>query len=110
MHETLSISRHAEASDLRSQAAIVFRALGVTKSEERFSSNYPPDEHYFLGFGVNASITVCDADNTSESFPYWLTIEAPVSWGEPVDTLPTDFGTVASLLQNAGLQSKPGLD
>jgi len=111
MHRTLSVSRHARAVDLRSQAAVVISALGVTKFEERFSSNYPPDGHYFLGFGVNASIKVCDADDKDPSdHPYWVAIDEPVPWGDAVDTLPTDSTTVASLLQKAGMQSKAGLD
>lgn len=89
---------------------MIFRALGITKFEERFSSNYPPDDHYFLGFGLNASISVWDADSSSDSYPYWLIIKAPMSWGEALDAVPTKLETVAALLQNVGLKPKPGLD
>ncbi|MDQ0586094.1 hypothetical protein [Variovorax paradoxus] len=89
---------------------LVFSALGIARFEERFSSNYPPDDHYFLGFGVNASIEVCDADEErATDFPYWVTIRGPVSWGNAVDTVSTDPTEVASMLQRAGMQSKLGL-
>jgi len=111
MHKTLSVARHAHSVDLKTQAEFVFSALGITKFEERFSSNYPPNEHYFLGFGVNASIKVCDSDAEDETdYPYWVVIGNPVPWGSSVDKLPTDSVTVASLLQQAGIQSKSGLD
>ena len=111
MRNTLSVVRHARAVDLKTQAILVFSALGITKFEERFSSNYPPDGHYFLGFGVNASLKVCDAhDESSAAYPYWVVIGEPVSWGDGVDTLPTESAAVESLLQTAGMQCQSGLE
>ena len=111
MHETLALSHHPQATDLQALAGIVFAALGVTGVEKRFSSNYPPDEHYFLGFGTNASVTVCDADDVDGSdYPYWLVIQGPVPWGDAVDELPVDPRVVADVLQKAGFQTKLSLD
>ena len=111
MHEILPVARHQEGVDLKTQAALVFSALGITRSEERFSANYPPDDHYFLGFGVNASVSVCDADEEGATdFPYWVTLSNPVPWGNAVDTLPTDLAVLASMLQRAGIESKSWVD
>lgn len=111
MHNLLSVARHAEGVDLKAQATLVFSALGISKFEERFSSNYPPDDHYFLGFGVNASVEVGDADvEGSTDFPFWVTIQAPVSWGNAVETVSTDPTEVVSMLRRAGIRSKPGMD
>jgi hypothetical protein len=111
MHNILCAARHVDDVDLKAQAVLVFSALGVARFEERFSSNYPPDDHYLLGFGVNASVEVCDVDEEGPTdFPYWVTLRSPVSWGEPVDTLPTDLTVIASLLQQAGIQSKSWVD
>lgn len=110
MHNILSLARHADSVDLKAQATLVFSALGITRFEERFSSNYPPNDHYFLGFGVNASVEVCDSDEEGTTeFPYWVTIRGPVSWGNPVETVSTDPTEVVSMLWRAGIPSKLGL-
>jgi hypothetical protein len=85
----------------------VFSALGVHSFEERFSSNYPPDDHYFLGFGANASIVLCDADDLDSSdYPFCLSIRPPVAWRAAVDAIPTEAESLASMLRVVGIQSK----
>ena len=106
MHHTLSVTRHEDGLSLRTQATLVFAAPGITQFEERFSSNYPPDDHYFLGFAVNASVMVCDADEgAAADFPYWVIIQSPVSWGNSVAAMSTDPTDVAATLRRAGMQS-----
>ena len=107
MSNTILVSRHAKGIDLEAQAEQIFAALGISKHEERFSENYPPDDHYFVGFGTNASVVVCDADDEDAStFPYWIMFLAPVPWGNAVDAVQTEPAVVTSLLHQAGILSK----
>jgi hypothetical protein len=62
---------------LEAIALDVFNALGITEHEERFSSNYPPDDHYFAGYAANAVIYVFDFEEVKPGFPYALSIEPP---------------------------------
>lgn len=104
MHEVLLISHYAGAGSLAEQAAAVFAALGIEQCEERFSANYPPDEHYFLGHAANLSITVCDADDSQfPEYPYWVVLEEPVPWGHGTAQLSEEPDAIAGALARAGL-------
>jgi hypothetical protein len=98
------VSRNEKAASLAEQAAFVFAALGIEQHEERFSSNYPPDEHYFLGHAANLSVTVCDSDGTEmPEYPYWVVLEEPVPWGKGTAQVHRVPSKVAEELARAGL-------
>lgn len=70
MRHRFSVANHKHATDLATHASIVFSVLGISDFEERFSSNYPPDDHYYLGHALNASVLVCNADEENDAtFP-----------------------------------------
>lgn len=103
MHDVLFISRHKAATNLAEQANMVFGALGILQTEERFSSNYPPDEHYFLGHAVNLSLTVCDADGSDlPEYPYWLAVGEPSARGKGTAQLSNEPDEIAKTLAQAG--------
>ena len=83
-------------------ARAVFQALALVEYEERGSSNYPPDDHYFAGYGENAEVMVFDADDdrTSE-YPFRVSVEAPSSRRGP-GVVETDVGSFARALVAAG--------
>lgn len=61
---------------LRDVAVEVFDALRVCKWEERNSSNYPPDEHYFIGYCENAEVIVADGDDEQTAdHPFHVHVE-----------------------------------
>jgi hypothetical protein len=66
-----------DARTLESIAHEIFAALGLEDHEERFSANYPPDEHYFVAYAANAVVEVFDFDDIKEGYPYAISIEAP---------------------------------
>ncbi len=69
--EVLFISSTEKEERLGIVAAKVFRALGIEETEERFSSNYPPDAHYFVGYSQNLELQMCDADDErTPEFPF----------------------------------------
>ena len=104
MHQVLFISRHASAHSLAEQAAVVFTALGIEQHEERFSANYPPDEHYFLGHAANLAVTVCDADDSEfPEYVYWAVLEEPMPWGKGTMQLSMEPDLIAEALACAGL-------
>ena len=85
------------------QAGIVFAALGVTESEERCSSNYPPDRHYFVGRAANASFIVCDADDEcSATYPCWVQVDEAKPWATTQQAVSTEH--IAQKLAGAGLE------
>lgn len=104
MHHLYSVSQHKDASDLATQAEIIFATLQISASEERFSANYPPNDHYFLGHAINASVLVCDADDEDAAmYPYWIIVKKPMPWGNPGDSPSIPIAELASALTNIGL-------
>ncbi|MDM0078857.1 hypothetical protein QTH90_30935 [Variovorax sp. J2P1-59] len=103
----LSVERHSDSVDLKTQAELVFSALGVTVFEERFSPNYPPDGHYFMGFALNAAIEVCEAEEEgANQYPYWVIVGSPER-RNGLGLLPSDPSVLASILTSAGMHSRP---
>ena len=101
----LFISSGRKGSRLADVAAGVFRALGVSQSEERHSSNYPPDDHYFAGYAQNACLHVYDGDDDrTPEFPFRVSVEQPRSWGGGVDVIETDPERLAGLLVAGGFR------
>ena len=89
----------AKLSEVASQ---VFRALGVREWEERESSNYPPDDHYFAGYCQNAGVTVYDADDDrTPEYPFRVSVEDS-SWRRGPGVIATEVLSVAKALVGGG--------
>lgn len=104
MHHLYSVSQHEDASDLATQAEIIFAALQISLVEERFSANYPPNGHYFLGHAFNATVLVCDADDEDVAiYPYWIVVKNPVTGRDTGDAPIISIDDLTSILTNLGL-------
>lgn len=88
---------------LEAAALEVFRALGLAEHEERFSSNYPPDEHYYVGYAENAVVEVFDMDDVKAGYPYGVAFERP-TYRKGAERLPEDPVALVSLLTAAPLR------
>jgi hypothetical protein len=87
---------------LRDVASAVFSAIGVGNWEERYSSNYPPDDHYFAGYSENAEVTVSDADDRRKpDYPFLVSVENS-SWRKGPGIIATDVPSVAKALVAGG--------
>jgi len=87
---------------LRDTASGVFHALGVSEWEERDSSNYPPDGHYFVGYSENAEVTVYDGDDERTfAYPVRVLVE-DASWRKGHGTIATDEASVVKALVSGG--------
>lgn len=105
MRYHFSITRHGLSTDLATCARAVFSVLGISNFEERFSSNYPPDDHYFLGLATNASVLVCDSDDEDGvDFPYWVIVNDPVPWGKADLAVLIDPVELVKALTETGLE------
>jgi hypothetical protein len=105
MHEVLFLVPRESASSLGEVAGKVFEALDLSDHEERESSNYPPDEHYFVGYAANASIKVCDSDRSKmPEYPYWLVVSNPASRKKAPSVLKPEPESLAARLANAGFK------
>jgi hypothetical protein len=85
-------------------AAAIFSALGLEETEERFSSNYPPDEHYFVAYASNVAIRICDLDDVKEGYAYHLSLERP-TYRRGKIAGPASVTEVADVLCRAGLRA-----
>jgi hypothetical protein len=93
--------RKADAP-LTEVAAEVFRALGVSEWEERESSNYPPDGHYFAGYCENAEVTVFDDDSKrTPDYPFAVSVEDS-TWRKGPGVIVRDVEGVAKALSASG--------
>jgi hypothetical protein len=90
-------------STLEATALEVFRVLGLSEYEERFSSNYPPDEHYYVGYAENSVVEVFDMGDVKEGYPYGVSFENP-TYRKGSERLPEDPGALVSLLAAAPLR------
>lgn len=87
---------------LRDVASGVFSALGVREWEERDSSNYPPDDHYFAGYCENAEVTIYDADDErTPDYPFRVSVEGASGRKGP-GVITTDVASVARALVTGG--------
>jgi hypothetical protein len=83
-------------------ASGVFGALGLGEWEERHSSNYPPDGHYFAGYCENAEVTVYDADDDrTPDYPFHVSVENS-GWRKGRGIIATDVASVAKALVAGG--------
>jgi hypothetical protein len=97
---TLFIAPPTRRENLANVAATVFRLLGLTETEERDSSNYPPDD-YFAGYAANATATIC-SDRKPE-YPFHVTLSEPTTWRKGTGHIKTTQAEVATLLAAGGL-------
>ena len=105
MHEVLLLCSSEPVASLSEVAARVFTQLGLTDSEERESSNYPPDDHYFCGYARNATVEVCDSDESEmPEYPYWLVLTDKTSWKDAKTEFVAEPESVAQILANAGFK------
>jgi hypothetical protein len=99
---TFFITRRKADAHLRDAALGVFSALGVSDWEERESSNYPPDEHYFAGYCENAEVTVFDGDDDRKpDYPFHVSVEDS-SWRKGCGIITTDVVSIAMALVAGG--------
>jgi hypothetical protein len=99
---TFFINAGRNDPELRDVAISVFDSLGLSEWEERFSSNYPPHGHYFIGYAENAGVTVCDSDSADmPEYPYHITVEVP-HWRGGTGIVITDPPKIAELLASCG--------
>jgi hypothetical protein len=101
--DTLFIALDPKCPTLGVVANSVFMALGLSETEERFSSNYPPDDHYFVGYAANAVIKVFDLDDLKDGYPYCVSID-PITYRKGDTAVPDNATTIANSLAQAGLQ------
>jgi hypothetical protein len=75
LHEVLFIKHPLGTSNLAKCALDVFSVLGLQSYEERFSSNYPPDDHYYIARATNCAIEVSDADDEDlPQYKHWVAV------------------------------------
>lgn len=84
-------------------ATAVFSALGIPDVEERFSSNYPPDDHYFVAYALNVVVEVCDLEDVKGGFPFHLSLNQP-TFRRGTAQAPEAIAEVAEVLSRAGLK------
>ena len=79
MSATSFITLRKADAKLHDVASGVFHALSISEWEERDSSNYPPDGHYFTGYSENAEVTVYDGDDErTPDYPFRVSVEDAV--------------------------------
>lgn len=104
MSNLYAVTQHKDASELASQAEIIFSALQISSSEERFSANYPPNEHYFLGYALNVSVVVCDSDDEDAAiYPYWVVVKNAEALGNSDNAPMIPIAELASVMTDIGL-------
>ncbi len=101
MSVTFFIARRIDEK-LRDVASAMFNVIGVSEWEERNSSNYPPDGHYFVGYSENAEVTVYDSDDERmPDYPFRVLVEA-ASWRKGPGIIATDEACVIRVLVAGG--------
>ena len=102
-NDTLFIAVDDKRVGLAAVARDVFVALGLSETEERDSSNYPPDDHYFVAYAANAVIKVCDFDDCKPGYPYCLSIDQP-TYRKGKEQTADNATLVAAILAKAGFR------
>ena len=102
-HHTLFLRGSIPTDSLEVVARTVFGALGVEVWEERLSSNYPPDDHYFAGYTENVELTVYDDDSSTKSgYPFHLALEE-ATWRKGPKQIAADPKQIAETLARVGI-------
>lgn len=102
---SLFIAKDALRCTLAEVANAVFSALGTSETEERFSSNYPPDDHYFVAYASNVVIQISDLEEDvgKENYPYLLSLQR-VTYRKGQLSAPESATEVADILARAGFK------
>ena len=80
----------------------IFSLFNLKKTEERESSNYPPNNRYFIGYGKDNNLTVWDEDSkTLEEYPFVLSLKNNTHKNGHV-LLPKSIDEIASILSKGG--------
>lgn len=102
MQHMLFTSARTSDANLADVASGVFGALGASDWEERFSTNYPPDGHYYAGYAENAEVTVYDNDDDMPpGYPISVTIE-DATWRRSSGKMPTESVAIVDALVGIG--------
>ena len=102
--DVLFISKGLKEQHLAEIAKKVFEVLGFVRTEERFSSNYPPDEHYFAGYAENIELKVWDCDDDGmPDYPFRVSI-AKATWRKGPNVIVEDERKIAEILANGGFK------
>jgi hypothetical protein len=105
MHIVLFARDPKENKALPEFSACIFSALHLTEFEERESSNYPPDDRYFIGYASNASVKVCHSDDDDfAQYPYWVVLQSPRIQMDVKQSIPLSAEQVATSLAESGLE------
>ena len=105
MHLVLFARSLRGNSETQEFASRVFTSLGLTQFEERESSNYPPEERYFIGYAANASVKVCRSDDGEfPQYPFWVVLEDARNRVLAMETIPLETAHFAETVANAGIQ------
>ncbi|MDC8758487.1 hypothetical protein [Janthinobacterium fluminis] len=102
MHDVMFV--HSPLPELQEAAFAIFEALGLDVFEERESSNYPPENRYFIGYAANASLKVCRSDDDRLPHPYWVILGQSVVHRAGLMSIPTDVPILAAVLAGGGLE------
>jgi len=103
--DTIFISTPNNVATSKAVASTVFASLGLAETEERFSANHPPDEHYFVGYAANVAVVVSDIDDDRLlSYPFALTLKRP-TYRKGSTPISTEVGAIATTLSRAGLRA-----
>ncbi|NQD36091.1 hypothetical protein HPT27_03580 [Permianibacter sp. IMCC34836] len=101
--DTLFIAKQTPFSTLDTIALAIFKALELLETEERFSSNYPPDDHYFAAYGKNVVLKVFDMDDVKPEYPFCVSIDKP-TYRHGEAQIPTDSSVLAAALAEKGFR------
>ena len=105
-YKSIYVSTGSSDSSLGEISSRIFDVLGLVKTDERESSNYP-DGHYFVGRATNASLMVRIQDEWSIDFQYVAYLERTPSWAMPERefNLNTDPMDIAHCLAASSLRT-----
>jgi hypothetical protein len=98
----LFLSKRGNRRPLAEIASQILGCLGFVRTEERFSSNYPPDDHYFVGYAENIELQICDADDERKPeypFKIWIT---KATWRKGPNVVIGDENHAADILSKNG--------
>ncbi|KXX66730.1 hypothetical protein [Flammeovirga sp. SJP92] len=83
----------------------VFSLFNIELIEERKSSNYPPNDRYFVGYGKLKNIKLWDEDSdTLEDYPFVLSLNDN-SYKSSECELPEDIIEIAKKLGEIGIKN-----
>lgn len=102
MHEVMFV--HSPLPTLPEAAFAIFQTLGLDVFEERESSNYPPENRYFIGRAANASLKICCSDDDRLPHPYWVVLGPCLVERSSQVRIPTDIPILAEALAASGLE------